>query len=870
MALDEKYNYREREKYWQEKWREADLYKTTVDPNKPKFYGLEFFPYPSGNGLSVGHFKNYAPTDAYLRYKSMRGFNVLHPMGWDAFGQPAENEAIKRERQPKQMVKEYAANYKRQHNLIGMSYDWDREINSSDPSYYRWTQWIFKLLYDRGLAFRKDAPVNWCPVDKTVLANEEVANGRCWRCQTPVEKKMMPQWYFRITAYADRLLADLDTIDWPEGIKLMQREWIGRSEGAEVDFKSGEHTIRVFTTRPDTLWGATFMVLAPEHALVQSLTTPENKTAVDEYIKRASNIAEMDRKAEGREKTGVFLGSYATNPVNGKQIPIWIADYVLMGYGTGAIMAVPAHDQRDFEFARKFGLPVIPVYQEPGQNISGDEMTEAIVDKGVLTNSDPFNGLPYTKETVRKVAEWLKERGTGEPAVTYKLRDWLISRQRFWGAPIPIVYCPEHGEVAVPDDQLPVELPDVQNYKPSGTGESPLATIPEFVNATCPKCGGPARRETDTMGGFACSSWYFLRFADPHNKKEAFSRDAVNYWLPVDMYVGGAEHAVMHLLYARFWTKVLHDAGLVGFTEPFTRLRNQGMMLAWTPGTMVTGSDQSGDESDEVITDWKAIKPEDMEKHANDDIVYRWAKMSKSAGNVVTPDEAAEKYGADALRVYEMFVAPFEETVQWKDEGIFGASRFLGRVYRLASSVSESWTGDWQARIEPDNPKEKALRRKTHQSIIKIADDLEGFRFNTAVAAMMEWVNLMYETFNVLNPGQRSAALDEAVECLIQVLSPFAPHMADELWQVGFGHSDFLYKHSWPAADTEIAKNEEITLVVQVNGKVRDKLTAPADADTETLKAMALASDRVSEFTDGKTIRNVIVVPGRLVNIVVS
>jgi leucyl-tRNA synthetase len=604
--------------------------------------------------------------------------------------------------------------------------------------------------------------------------------------------------------------------------------------------------------------------------LVPALTSPENASEVEDYIKRASKTTEMDRKAEGREKTGAFLGTYATNPVNGKQIPIWIADYVLMGYGTGAIMAVPAHDQRDFEFARKFGLPIIPVYQEPGTSLSGGEMTEAIVDKGVLVNSDPFNGLPYNKETVRKVAGWLKERGTGEPAVTYKLRDWLISRQRFWGAPIPVVYCPVHGEQLVPSELLPVELPDVENYSPSGTGESPLATIPEFVNALCPECGGPARRETDTMGGFACSCWYFLRFADPHNADAPFSREAVDYWLPVDMYVGGAEHAVMHLLYARFWTKVLFDAGLVGFAEPFTRLRNQGMMLAWTPGVIVSGSDQDGDEADEAIQGWKAVKPEDMAKYPPEEIVHRWAKMSKSSGNVVRPDDAAEKYGADALRVYEMFVAPFEETVQWKDEGIFGAARFLGRVYRLVAQVTENWPGDWTSRIEPDNPKEKTLRRKTHQTIGKVADDLEDFRFNTAVAALMEWVNAMYEVFNALKPGERSAALDEAVENLVQVIAPFAPHLADELWNNGLGRSGFLYKHPWPAADPNLARNEEITLVVQVNGKVRDKLTAPADSDVETLKKMALGSERLAEFTEGKTIRNVIVVPGRLVNIVAN
>lgn len=873
MALDEKYDFRAIEQKWQARWREADLYRVEADPTKPKYYGLEFFPYPSGSGLSVGHFKNYAPTDAFLRYKAMQGFNVLHPMGWDAFGQPAENEAIKRQRQPRAMVQEYAANYKRQFNLVGMGYDWDREINSSDPAYYKWTQWIFLQLFKQGLAYQGNAPVNWCPVDKTVLANEEVVDGKCWRCKTPVEKKPMLQWYLKITAYAERLLSDLDTVDWPEGIKLMQRNWIGRSEGAEVEFRSGDYTITVFTTRPDTLWGATFMVLAPEHPFVHVLTTPEQKAAIDDYIERAARTKDIDRQAEGRDKTGVFTGAYATNPVNGEQIPIWIADYVLMGYGTGAIMAVPAHDQRDFDFARKFGLPIVPVYQQDGETVRGEDMTAATTDVGTLVNSGRFTGLSYSKDTVRKVGLWLEEQGVGRPKVTYRFRDWLLSRQRYWGVPIPIVHCPEHGEVAVPDDQLPVRLPDVENYQPTGTGESPLAGIPQFVETTCPICGGPARRETDTMAGFACSSWYFLRFADPHNDAEAFSRAAVDYWLPVDTYVGGAEHAVMHLLYARFWTKVLYDAGLVSFTEPFKQLRNQGMMLAYTPGYTPKPGEKTadGEESDdEGIAEWKAIKPEDLPNFDPAEVVWRWAKMSKSAGNVVTPDDAAEKYGADALRVYEMFVAPFEETVQWKEETIIGSGKFLARVYRLVAGVSTGWSRAWHDRLDSLTPKEKALRRKTHQSIAKVQDDLENFRFNTAVAGLMEWVNACYEIYNDLPAGERSPALDEAVELLVQALAPLAPHLADELWTEGLGQPGFLYKHAWPAADPEVAKNDEITLIVQVNGKVRDKLTAPADATNEQLEALARSSSRLAEFTGGKEIKKVIVVPGRLVNIVVG
>ena len=901
MALDEKYDFRGIERKWQAKWQEADLYRVETNSDRPKFYGLEFFPYPSGAGLSVGHFKNYAPTDAFLRLKAMQGFNVLHPMGWDAFGLPAENEAIKRGRNPGEMIAEYAATYKRQLNLIGMSYDWDREVNSSDSRYYHWTQWIFLLLHKRGLAYRQNSLVNWCPVDKTALANEEVVNGRCQRCQTLVEKKPLPQWYLKITAYADRLLADLDTVDWSEGIKTQQRNWIGRSEGAEVDFQisppapnnggvgvssheasashgilappgfgagGASHTITVFTTRPDTLWGATFLVLAPEHPLVPLITTPEQLDATEAYRTRAQRETEIDRQAEGREKTGVFTGAYAANPVNGRPIPIWIADYVLMGYGTGAIMAVPAHDQRDFEFARKFGLPIVPVYQEPGREIAPEDMTAATTDRGVLVHSGPFDGLAYSKETVGRVAAWLQDQGTGRPVVTYRFRDWLLSRQRYWGVPIPIIHCPDHGAVPVPDDQLPVTLPYVEKYEPSGTGESPLATITDWVNTACPVCGGPARRETDTMAGFACSSWYFLRFADPHNAAEAFSPEAVQYWLPVDTYVGGAEHAVMHLLYARFWTKVLHDAGLLDFTEPFTRLRNQGMMLAHTPGRKPSDTDENAEDAGEKIEDWVPLKPEEKGHYPEDKTVYRWVKMSKSLYNVVTPDEAAERYGADALRVYEMFVAPFEETVQWSEEGIRGSAKFLDRVYRLVAQYADGFSAaGWRARLDGLGDRDKALRRKTHQSLAKVADDIEHFRFNTAVAGMMEWVNAMYATANALAPGERSPALDEAIECLVVALAPMAPHMADELWNVALGQSGFLYRHPWPPSDPEAARNEEITLVVQVNGKVRDRMTAPADADDVTLQALALASPRIGEFLNGPP-RKVIVVPGKLVNIV--
>ena len=871
MALDEKYNFREIEDKWRARWADADLYRAETDTARPKYYGLEMFPYPSGSGLSVGHFKNYAPTDAFLRLKSMQGYNVLHPMGWDAFGQPAENEAIKRQRNPGPMVREFAASYKRQMDLIGMGYDWSREINSTDPAYYKWTQWIFLLLYKQGLAYRKSAPVNWDPVDKTVLANEEVVNGRGWRSGALVEKRYIPQWYLKITAYAERLLGDLDKVDWPDGVRQQQRNWIGRSEGAEVVFKTQGHdeAIAVFTTRPDTLWGATFLVLAPEHPLVSVLTTDAQKDAVEAYAAKAGRETEIDRQAEGREKTGVFTGAYATNPVNGEAVPIWIADYVLMGYGTGAIMAVPAHDARDFDFARKFGLPIVPVYQEPGQDVRGEDMRAATTDSGVLVNSGQFSGQAYSKETVAKVAAWLEENRFGKPVVTYRFRDWLLSRQRYWGVPIPIVHCDTCGEVPVPENQLPVRLPDVENYQPTGTGEGPLAAIESFVQTRCPVCDEPAWRETDTMAGTACSSWYFLRFADPHNADAPFSREAVDYWLPVDTYVGGAEHAVSHLLYSRFWTKVLYDAGLIGFQEPFRRYRNQGMMLAWTPGIKPSPDEaEEGSEADEKIEDWVAVKPEELSRFPESEIVHRWAKMSKSAGNVVTPDEAAERFGADSLRVYEMFVAPFDETVQWSEEGIRGSSKFLGRVYRLVAQFGLGWTPGWRQTVDAATGKDRDLRRKTHSTLTRVADDLENFRFNTAVAGLMEWVNAAYDVANALPEGTRSAALDEALEYLTLALAPFAPHLADELWTEGLGQSGFLYRHPWPAADPEVAKNDEITLVVQVNGKVRDKMTAPADADQAALQALALASPKVVEALAGAAPKKVIVVPGRLVNVV--
>jgi len=619
------------------------------------------------------------------------------------------------------------------------------------------------------------------------------------------------------------------------------------------------------------------MVIAPEHPLVDTLTTPEQRSAVDAYVRKAKATTDIDRMNAERTKTGVFTGAYAENPVNGERIPIWVADYVLMGYGTGAIMAVPAHDQRDFEFARKFGIPVRMVYQMDGGPQSPDEMTESLPHGGVMVNSGQFDGSPNSKETVSKVIKWLEETGKGEGKVNYKLRDWLISRQRYWGAPIPIIHCEKCGEVAVPDDQLPVTLPDVENYQPSGTGESPLATIPQFVNVTCPACGGPGRRETDTMGGFACSSWYFLRFADPHNGNEFASRDKLDYWLPVDMYTGGVEHAVMHLLYARFWTKVLYDAGLIGFTEPFKVLRNQGSMLAWTPGRKPRAGEPTGDEDGgetESVVDWIVLKPEERANYPEDQIVWRWARMSKSKGNVVTPDDICEQFGADSLRVYEMFVAPFEDNVQWSEDGINGAFRFVSRVWRWMIDVLPDYQPDWKSRIAGVSAESRKIRRKLHQSIQKVGEDIDSFRFNTAIAALMELVNELYayRPIERASGGKSSAepvVTSEALEAVVLMMAPFAPHLADEVWS-RMGKQSSTYHATWPEVDSAAAVDDEITLIVQVNGKVRDKLVVPADTTDEALKQMALASDKVVEMLAGKQIRNIVVVPRKLINIVIG
>jgi len=862
----EKYDPAAIEPKWQKRWREADLFRAGEDPAKPKVFALEFFPYPSGAGISVGHCRNYIPVDAYSRLMRMKGYNLLHPMGWDAFGLPAENEAILKGSHPKETVPQYIANYKKQLNLLGVTYDWSREVNSSDPDYYKWTQWIFLVLFRRGLAYRSDAPANWCPSCKTVLANEEVQGGLCWRCGSVVEKKMLPQWFFKITGYGDRLLEDLGPLDWPEGIKLQQRNWIGRSEGVEfrMDVADTDQTFVVFTTRIDTVFGTTFCVLAPEHSLVGKIVTEDQRPAVEEYVKQAQLVSDMDRMATERERTGVFTGAYAVNPVNGERVPIWVADYVLMGYGTGAIMAVPGHDERDFDFAQKYGLEIRRVIAPEG--VTPDAPLEhAEPGQGYMVNSGEFSGVDCD-EGKERLTNWFESHGIGEKRVNFRLRDWLISRQRYWGCPIPIIHCGGCGVVAVPDDQLPVLLPDVKNYIPSGTGESPLASISEFVNVTCPKCGGPAKRETDTMSGFACSSWYFLRYADPHNTERAFDPDKAAYWLPVDHYVGGAEHAVMHLLYARFWTKVLHDEGLVPFVEPFQKLINQGMVQGptWYRRARDNEKLRVGEEGI-LITEPEARQlPEDQ-------VFFRWEKMSKSKGNVVTPDEVVEEFGADALRIYELFVAPFDQNVQWSNDGLHGAHRFLGRVWRIVLESKEQFDPAWRSKLDQTySDKAKSLRRKTHQSIAKVTDDIEGFHFNTAVAAMMEWLNELSDFRQAgVSTGADRVALSEAIETCVRMLSPMAPHIADELWE-RLGGSGFLLSEGVPASDGSVAAADEVTIAIQVNGKLRSSIVVPVEIPNDELERLVRADEKVGQHTAGMAIRKVIVVPGRLVNVVAN
>lgn len=797
------------EKKWQRYWEENKTFKTYNDVDKPSFYALDMFPYPSGAGLHVGHPEGYTATDILARMKRMQGYNVLHPMGWDAFGLPAEQYALDTGNNPRDFTNKNIATFRRQIKSLGFSYDWDREISTTDPDYYKWTQWIFLQLYKKGLAYMDEVPVNWCPALGTVLANEEVIDGKSERGGHPVIRKPMKQWMLKITAYADRLLEDLDELDWPESIKEMQRNWIGRSEGADITFQVADHdaSFTVFTTRPDTLFGATYCVLSPEHPLVGDITTAECKESVESYQEKVANKSDLERTELSKEKTGVFTGAYALHPITNEKLPIWIADYVLMGYGTGAIMAVPAHDERDWEFARAFGLEIKEVVS------GGNVEKEAYTGDGVLVHSDFLNGL-NKEQAIERMIVWLEENEKGRRKVSYKLRDWLFSRQRYWGEPIPIIHLEDGTMKPVPEEELPLILPEIDEIKPSGTGESPLANIPEWVNVTDPDTGMKGRRETNTMPQWAGSCWYYLRFIDPHNEDRLADPDLLKKWLPVDIYIGGAEHAVLHLLYARFWHKVLYDLGIVPTKEPFQKLYNQGMILG---------------ENNE--------------------------KMSKSKGNVVNPDEIINSHGADTLRLYEMFMGPLDASIAWSDTGVDGARRFLDRIWRLF--VNED--GELQATIQ-DAPPTKEMELIYHQTVKKVTEDYEALRFNVAISQLMVFINEAY----------KQKVLPKAyMEDFVKMLSPIAPHISEELWEK-LGHNKTLAYEAWPTYDETKLVTDEVEIVVQINGKVKAKLSMPADATKEQMEEAALANERIQKQTEGKTIRKVIAVPGKLVNIVAN
>lgn len=814
-----RYNPKDLEPKWQARWEADKIYQATEDPSRKKRYVLEYFPYPSGAAMHVGHVRNYAIGDVLSRFYRMQGENVLHPMGWDSFGLPAENYAIKHNISPKQAIAENTGKFKAQLTQMGFSYDWSREIDSSDPSYYKWTQWFFRLLFERGLAYQKDSLQWWCETDKTVLANEQVEAGKCWRCGNPVTKKPLKQWFFKITDYADRLADDLEDLDWSESIKAMQRNWIGKSIGAEVDFRLADSgsKITVFTTRPDTLFGATFMVLAPEHELVKRIATESQLPKVETYIKQSQAKSDVERQETDRDKTGVFTGAYAINPVNNQEIPIWIADYVLMGYGTGAIMAVPAHDERDNEFAKKFNLPIVRVIQN---DVPDDECTH---DEGTMMNSGQYTDMS-SQDTREKIVADLAAQGAGSIKVNYKIRDWLISRQRYWGAPIPIIHCEKDGAVLVPEDQLPVKLPELTNFQPTGEG-SALAGAGDWVNTECPKCGGPARRETDTMDGFACSSWYFLRFADPHNDQAPFSKEKAKFWLPVDDYIGGAEHAVMHLLYARMWTKVMFDAGLIDFNEPFKALRNHGMILA----------------------------PDGR-------------KMSKSWGNVIAPDDIIEQgYGADAIRIMELFIGPWNQSAAWSVEGMGGCFRFLQRVWTLTQEFLESTASS----TEPTTVsiEQKDVRRVTHKAIKKVTEDVHAMGFNTAISALMELTNDLYK-YKTKDGFSDRATWQFSLQSLTQLLAPFAPHITEELWEQ-LGQKGSVHLTSWPDWDSSLLEQDTMVIVVQVNGKVRTNISVDRHTTEADIIVAAKTDAKVASYVSDKPIRKTIYVPSKLVNLVI-
>ena len=805
------YNPSEIEPKWQQIWADDQRYHTNESSAKPKYYVTGMFPYPSGAGMHTGHFMEHSIVDAVARFRRALGYNVMYPIGWDSFGLPAENYAIKTGRKPRETTADNIANFKKQLRSVGASIDWSREINTSDPEYYKWTQWIFTKLFEKDLAYQKESLQWWCPKDKTVLANEQVIDGKCWRCDSVVVKKSMKQWFFRITAYAEQLLAELPEMDWPDKIKIAQTNWIGKSEGAEITFQvdGSDDTITVFSTRPDTIFGATFLVLAPEHPLARTLLTDETRELVENYINDAVKKSEIERSNDTKEKTGVFSGSYAINPATGQKIPIWIADYVLGGYGTGAVMGVPAHDDRDFAFAEKFELPVVEVIERPEDNTDTDACYHG---EGVLVNSGAFDGT-RSEDAREQIVAWLEQEGKGKLQITYKMRDWLISRQRYWGAPIPIIYCPEHGAVPVPESDLPVLLPDVDDFQPRGDGKSVLAAQEDWVQTTCPVCGSPARRETDTMDGYACSSWYLLRYTDPHNAQQAWAPDKANYWAPLDMYVGG-DHATAHLLYVRFWTHVFRELGLTDFAEPVKKLVYHGL-----------------------------IQAEDGRK------------MSKSLGNVVDPLEVINAgYGADALRTFELFLGPINENSSWNSRGIAGVYRFLNRLWTLVQEFDDSdktGTSDVQK-----------LDTIINSTTKKVTDDIHRLSFNTAIAALMECVNDLYK----LKVAGYSEDWRPHLKTLVQLVQPFAPHMAAELWQQ-LGETSQLDFAAWPVWDNAKIASDSLLIIVQVNGKLRAKLEVAADASEEQIKDLALADANVQKFVPYEP-KKIIYVKGKLVNIV--
>ncbi len=802
------YDHKRIEQKWQRYWDEHKTFKTTEDPDKKNYYALDMFPYPSGQGLHVGHPEGYTATDILARMKRMQGYNVLHPMGFDAFGLPAEQYALKTGHSPRQFTKKNINNFRRQIKSLGLSYDWDREVNTTDPDYYRWTQWIFEKLYEKGLAYEAEVPVNWSPDLGTVVANEEVIDGKTERGGFPVIRKPMRQWMLRITAYADRLIDDLDDLDWPEAIKEQQRNWIGRSVGAQVNFPvaGDEDTkIEVFTTRPDTIYGVSYIVMAPEHALTKQLTTPENRAAVEKYLEEVAHKSDLERTDLAKEKTGVFTGSYAVNPVSGEKLPIWIADYVLSSYGTGAVMAVPAHDDRDYEFARQFDLPVKPVIE------GGNLEKEAYTGDGKHINSGFLDGLGK-QEAIDRMIDWLKEHGVGDKKVNYRLRDWLFSRQRYWGEPIPVIHWDDGETTLVPEDELPLRLPKTDDIKPSGTGESPLANLDDWVNVV-DENGRHGKRETNTMPQWAGSSWYFLRYVDPHNQAALADYNKLKQWLPVDLYVGGAEHAVLHLLYARFWHKFLYDLGVVPTKEPFQRLVNQGMIL--------------GDNHE---------------------------KMSKSKGNVVNPDDIVEQYGADTLRLYEMFMGPLDASIAWSEDGLSGAHKFIKRIWNLLIDDQDRL----RDRVTTEN--DGALDRIYNQTVKKVTDDFEQLHFNTAISQMMVFVNQCYKA---------DALPLEYVEGFVKLIAPLTPHIAEELW-TKLGHVGSIAYAQWPTYDESKLEEDTVEIIVQVNGKLRAKLTASQNITKDELEKQALADEKVQHHLEGKTIRKVIVIPGKLVNVVAN